>query len=283
MKKTQSGINSSIKMMVEKDGSKTIIKKYKDNDQERRKREIDFLKEMSRREVMNVPVLLKVDEEQGWVKMTHIEGKKINIIDKGSANAIINFLKLINQDKDYRKIGHARDAYLSIKYIKEDIKRRERIYQNKKRQRVSGNFNKWVQEKLIKEVGKKLEAIESSNFWKTKKEELILSPSDIGIHNMLKSGNEYYFIDFEYAGLDNPNKTILDLLCQPNHNINKELEDFIITNIEGLVTNKGQNWIKELKEMKSIMKIKWCFIMMNNIEKIDLTKEEEIASYYGKL
>ena len=43
-----------------------------------------------------------------------------------------------------------------------------------------------------------------------------MSPSDFGFHNVIKKDDFLYFIDFEYAGLDDPVKLICDFYCQPD-------------------------------------------------------------------
>jgi hypothetical protein len=42
-----------------------------------------------------------------------------------------------------------------------------------------------------------------------------LSPSDFGFHNALADGDTVRFIDFEYAGRDDPAKLVCDFFCQP--------------------------------------------------------------------
>ena len=43
-----------------------------------------------------------------------------------------------------------------------------------------------------------------------------VSPSDFGFHNvLLESNGRLRFIDFEYAGWDDPSKLICDFFCQP--------------------------------------------------------------------
>lgn len=42
-----------------------------------------------------------------------------------------------------------------------------------------------------------------------------VSPSDFGFHNALESDGRLIFLDFEYAGRDDPAKLICDFFCQP--------------------------------------------------------------------
>ena len=47
-------------------------------------------------------------------------------------------------------------------------------------------------------------------------QESVLSPSDFGFHNaLLGPDGKLCFIDFEYAGWDDPAKLICDFFCQP--------------------------------------------------------------------
>ena len=151
-----------------------------------------------------------------------------------------------------------------------------------RREKVSIEFDRWVNDKLIKQSHKEINVIKKTNFWDIQRNGLIVSPSDIGPHNMIKKEDKYYFIDFEYAGLDNPNKTILDLICQPNHNIGKKLEDYLIKELGKLVLDKGIKWREDLQRMKKIFIIKWCFIMMNGIQEYNSKSEDEIKEYYSR-
>ena len=52
--------------------------------------------------------------------------------------------------------------------------------------------------------------------------EKIISPSDIGFHNILYKDNKLFFIDFEYAGWDDCFKMIADLVLQPEGCLDSE-------------------------------------------------------------
>ena len=281
-KQQNGGMNSFVKEVKSNDEKKIIFKKYKDNDKERIQREIEFLLELEKNNLKNVPVLLKSNKEEGWITMSYLAGDKVEALDKEAALAIISFLKEINGNKLDSKLGYAKDAYLSKYNVARDIRRRIRIFKMLKREKISSEFNKWVYNKLIEQALKELKIVEGTSFWDTQRNELIISPSDLGIHNMLTMKGKYCFIDFEYAGLDNPNKTILDLICQPNHCIDRNLEEYLIRELGSLVINKGENWRNELSAMKQIIIIKWCFIMMNSIKMLDHEKEKNIMAYYSR-
>ena len=189
-KHSSRGINSYIKELNVNEGKVIIHKKYKDNDKERMNREIKFLLELQRKNIKNVPLLLDSNKEERWITMTHLMGDKIDLLDKEVAFAITRFLNQINHDKTNNKLGYAKDAYLSKYHVASDLKRRATAYDESKKQKMSSEFQKWVSRKLIIEANNGLETIEDSEFWDVQREGLILSPSDLGIHNMLKMNHD---------------------------------------------------------------------------------------------
>ncbi len=57
---------------------------------------------------------------------------------------------------------------------------------------------------------------EFSAYPEVEPDELWVSPSDFGFHNALELGSgDYRFVDFEYAGLDDPSKVLSDFFAQP--------------------------------------------------------------------
>ena len=62
-----------------------------------------------------------------------------------------------------------------------------------------------------------------------KGKEIIISPSDVGIHNMLENEGSYKYIDFEYSGKDDIAKLCLDFVQQPNHaNKHRDAEKWLL-------------------------------------------------------
>ena len=60
----------------------------------------------------------------------------------------------------------------------------------------------------------------------------ILSPSDVGFHNILRIKNKLYFHDFEYAGWDDPYKLVVDILIQPENILTQYNAMKIINSLE---------------------------------------------------
>ena len=61
-----------------------------------------------------------------------------------------------------------------------------------------------------------------------------ISPSDVGFHNIINSNGKYFYIDFEYAGIDDPCKLIADLILQPDYPIPPNLIHLLLKLINNL-------------------------------------------------
>ena len=72
-------------------------------------------------------------------------------------------------------------------------------------------------------------------------EDQIISPSDVGIHNMLinKSGL-ISFIDFEYSGLDDIAKLACDMILQPNSLLSREQTELWLNKLKGIKLNTSK-------------------------------------------
>jgi len=64
------------------------------------------------------------------------------------------------------------------------------------------------------------------------KNNLIISPSDFGVHNMIQDGEsgEVVFIDFEYLGIDRPEKLLVDTMLHPRNIWNLESRKVFASN-----------------------------------------------------
>ena len=98
--------------------------------------------------------------------------------------------------------------------------------------------------------------------------ERCLSPSDFGFHNTLKTAeNNIRFVDFEYAGWDDPAKLISDFANQPDMLLPRELSDYF----KSMVINRFER--KEALNLRvsllgPLYQIKWACICLNDFLQI---------------
>ena len=90
----------------------------------------------------------------------------------------------------------------------------------------------------------------------------VISPSDFGFHNCIATDSGLKFIDFEYAGWDDPAKTVCDFFCQPAVPVPREhFERFLAAAAEG---SRDPAALRErVSLLLPVYELKWCCIMMN--------------------
>ena len=93
--------------------------------------------------------------------------------------------------------------------------------------------------------------------------ERCISPSDFGFHNTIRSvDGRLRFFDFEYAGWDDPAKTICDFFCQPAVPVPNEWLPRAIEKIRGAFG--GDDLAKRVTLLLPVYQTKWCCIMLND-------------------
>lgn len=94
----------------------------------------------------------------------------------------------------------------------------------------------------------------------------ILSPSDFGFHNVLRAKSKLWFIDFEYAGWDDPVKLLCDFACQPEVPMSQEhVTQFWQTMADWLQDNCLLDYAMKLLPL---YRVKWCCILLNEFMQI---------------
>jgi Ser/Thr protein kinase RdoA (MazF antagonist) len=96
--------------------------------------------------------------------------------------------------------------------------------------------------------------------------ERCLSPSDFGFHNALVTPDgRVRFLDFEYAGWDDPAKTVCDFFCQPAVPVPlAHLDEFR----SRLAAFDGPALRRRVSTLLPVYRIKWCCIMLNEFQPV---------------
>lgn len=109
---------------------------------------------------------------------------------------------------------------------------------------------------------------------------LCLSPSDFGLHNILVDElNKAYFLDFEYAGWDDPAKTLCDFFTSPRIPIPKDLFWFFAKTIAATLPDPDF-FYERLHLHFPLSQIKWCCIILNIFSKTDEERRRFSKSGY---
>lgn len=96
-----------------------------------------------------------------------------------------------------------------------------------------------------------------------KRSRMILSQSDFGFHNAIKSVNgSLYFLDFEYYGWDDPAKLISDFYLQPEIPLPVKYRELFFERVYGIL-GEDNNLQKRLPMVFLILSLKWSLIILN--------------------
>lgn len=94
-------------------------------------------------------------------------------------------------------------------------------------------------------------------------EQRCVSPSDFGFHNaLIRPDGSLCFLDFEYAGWDDPAKMVTDFFCQPAVPVAmRHFEEFLSASVG--YARDGQALQARTRALLPVIRIKWCCIMLN--------------------
>lgn len=113
-------------------------------------------------------------------------------------------------------------------------------------------------------------------------EDRCLSPSDFGFHNTLLSANEkIFFLDFEYAGWDDPAKTIGDFFLHPNLAVPRSMLDSFISQAF-IYHNNSEQITLRINLLEPIFQVKWCCIILNEFLPLG-AKRRKFANPFGDI
>lgn len=97
------------------------------------------------------------------------------------------------------------------------------------------------------------------------REAALLSPSDFGLHNTLEdSEGNLSFIDFEYAGWDDPAKLIADFFSQIAFPAPESFYELFVERVTKIIPEAYHTLFQErLPKIEQCIRLKWCYILLN--------------------
>jgi thiamine kinase-like enzyme len=172
---------------------------------------------------------------------------------------LITFIRYLNSNQNVNSsiAITASEFSINLKHLYNKLKFRIESYKQE------FDFNHELFSKIYNLLSLELEkAKKSSNFFyrnfnRLQKKNLIVSPGDIGLHNSIKSKNSLFFFDFEYGGLDDPHRMILDFFYNPS---NEGLREYAIRIKQELVKLGYEINSERLYLTMPFIRIKWILI-----------------------
>jgi hypothetical protein len=107
-----------------------------------------------------------------------------------------------------------------------------------------------------------------------RREQRCLTPSDFGFHNALRRADgALVFHDFEYAGWDDPAKTVCDFFCQPQVPVSLSHWDTFVAGIDAAV-GADSLLADRARILLDVYRIKWCCIALNEFQAGDARRRD---------
>ena len=224
------GVNNVTARLRLTDGRMVVGKIYKPGGRDRRERrlrETRFLRLLAEAGVAEVPRVIAVDDVADAALHTVVSGAPWPEEQPVGAPVWTQFstffaaLRRASHLPAAREIGPAAEAATTLQqhlgFVQE---RRDRWRQHALARQLSDEVSERVLGELedaYQDVAR--ETIGHSAFrWTVPTADLVLTPSDFGLHNALVDDDgRVGFVDFEYAGWDDPLKTDIDFAFQPRY------------------------------------------------------------------
>ena len=282
-------------------GEKYALKFFRTNSKDDRARitnekyALDFFKKHN---FKNTPFIIDLNKKKNCIITNWIGGISIKLIDPNVIKSMLNFLTNIHE----KYLLNCNDVYQEATdscFNGNDIHRqiRNRLINLSSNSKIDSELSFFLKKDLIPSYKKikvwSKQYSEKYNYDPNKiitKEERTLSPVDFGIHNMIFSKKDYYFIDFEFFGLDDPVKLVSDTLLHPGFYISDKFYDILKREFVNLYS-KNKAFEVRLNALLPLFGIKWCLIMLNpflsnyisNEKNDDLLKKKQLFKCRKKL
>ena len=263
-------------------GSKSLLlKQYYRDDADRRDRlhaEYSFLQYAVRHAPDRVPKPLACDRLQGLALYEFIKGERPRPeqINRKLISQALEFFTGINQKREQRQAAElpiASEACFSIKEHLQLVEQRLRRLTSAIapddppsekaaqliRHRLAPAWEMLLEELMVSGRDHKTADLEQP----LDQESRVISPSDFGFHNAMIRDGRTLFIDFEYAGWDDPAKLVCDFFCQPALPAPIDYFDWFAAEAAKTV-KEPDTAIERCRVLLPVYRIKWCCIILND-------------------
>ncbi len=268
IKKIKGGINSTV-YKITKNNKNICLKIYPINS-EKKNRHINEFKSfqiLRKNNIYTSPIPLNISNNLQISSYSWLKGKKLKILKEKNINNLLNFfmkLKKLSDNTNISKLNYASESSVNIlniyNYNKIRILKLKKLnYDNKT---LIDHLN------LIEDTNNKnniyLKKFIRKNRVKTilPKKNLLLSPSDVSLKNIINLNNRDFYIDFEYFGWDDPCKTLSDIIWHPSMKISSDIYDIFINRFSKIF-EEDSLFKERLINTFNLYGVRWSLIMLN--------------------
>jgi len=239
---------------------------------DRLRAESAFLEFARQLELTCVPRLLSADSDRGIALMEFVPGRKLRRGEVTWARVAeaVAFFEGLNRGRrsaSARRLAEGSEACFSLDSHLACVDRRlERLKQVDGRTAAGRDAAGFIRDTLApawETLSRKIRGSAGPGSAPLASGRRCVSPSDFGFHNvLLRPDGRLCFIDFEYAGWDDPAKTACDFFCQPAIPVDgRHLDRFVDGISAGL--GRADDLRTRVRTLLPAYRVKWCCILLN--------------------
>lgn len=253
-------------------GAPLVLKRYFSDPRDPRDRltaEWDFLARAWSDGVRAIPQPLAKDGSAQAALYSFVPGRRLETgeLEPAHIDAAADFILAINARR-HASLAPASDACFSISDHLNLVERRLlRLAALDPQAPCVADAERFVfatlrpmWETVRESAARKVHALSLDPYLELSESECWLSPSDFGFHNALGGDeNPLVFLDFEYAGRDDPTKLVMDFLCQPQVPVPFHYRDRFLARL-GL----DDHVLARCNTLLDTCRVKWACILLND-------------------
>lgn len=225
-------------------------------------------------DVICVPQAMGWDEAQRVGLFAFVQGTPPAAVGEKEVDGALNFLHALNRARDLPEavgLPVASEACFSLAQHLATVRRRvEALTALPVEDAIDHAAVAWVNDRLLP-AWKATEASLLAGRAATDlareltQAERVVSPSDFGFHNSLVTQDgRLVFLDFEYAGWDDPAKLVGDFFCQPDIPVPSEYFSHVVSEVATrLVLPDAEDFVARCHRLRLLYRIKWSCILLN--------------------
>jgi thiamine kinase-like enzyme len=218
-----------------------------------------------------------------------VEGRRLNPgeVDADKVDQALAFFRAVNRHKTHpeaRTLGNGSEACFSLRDHLECVDRRvRRLIQVEPTTPIEREASAFIRGDLAKAWDAiAAEARRGDEADRPLPDaDRCLSPSDFGYHNaLLGPAGGLKFLDFEYAGWDDPAKVACDFFCQPAVPAPIEFFASFAETVAAETTDPAWHR-RRCHQLLPVYRVKWCCIMLNEFSRVGAERRRFAASVSG--
>jgi len=270
------GKNNQVYRIDNDAGIPLILKRYFRDPRDPRDRlgaEWGFIEHARLRGVRNIPEPLACDLEAGLGLYSFVPGRKLTAAELAPRHvgAAIDFVVAVNRPPRAALAAGSEACFSLADHVATVERRVARLDALDPELPDAAQASRFVSEQLLpawNAVKTRLvsdaRAAGLAMAQALSADETCLSPSDFGFHNALVDpSGALSFLDFEYAGRDDPAKLVSDFFCQPEVPVPMSYHaEFVARLADGL--HLGEPGRTRCRILLDVYRIKWTCIILND-------------------